>query len=204
MNDATGVLFDAERHTYTMDGQIVPSVTTVLARLYDFRFVSADVLAAKAELGTAVHLCCELDDAHDLDEESVAPAVAPYLAGYRLFKRQKCSTVVAAEQVVYSSLGYAGKFDLLADIEGKDGSVDRWLIDFKTPLVISPAVGLQTAGYVAALPREQMPAGRKVRRAALQLKEDGTYRLHEFNDPADFPTFISFLNVFRWCQRHAN
>jgi hypothetical protein len=197
MKTAADVVFCEEAHTYTLDGVALPSVTTILARLYDFSFVNDAVLQAKADLGRAVHLCCELDDADDLDEASVAPAVQPYLDGYRLFKQHKCTTVIATEQVVYSPLGYAGKYDLLTEFEG-----ERWLIDWKTPLVINPAVALQTAGYVLALPRAQATPARKIRRGALQLKEDGRYRLHEFKDPADAPTFVSFLNTYRWIQRN--
>lgn len=199
MNDAAAVVFNEEAHTYTREGVLLPSVTQVLKRLYDFSMVDPAVLAAKAHLGKAVHLACELDDIGDLVEESVAPAVAPYLAAYRKFKAEKCSRMVAVEQVVYNAVGYAGKLDLLADIEA-----DRWMIDWKTPLSIHPAVALQTAGYAAALPRDLMavPGSGRLRRAALQLKDDGTYRLHEFNDPADFPTFMSFLNCYRWTQRN--
>lgn len=204
MNDASSVVFNEEKHTYMHNGVLLPSVTQILARLYDFSAVNDNVLAAKAELGRAVHMCCELDDANDLDEASVAPTVMPYLDAYRKFKREKCSRMVATEQIVYSAAGYAGKYDLLADMADDDGPADRWLIDWKTPLTINPAVALQTAGYVAALPRHHLPpeVGKRVRRAALQLKNNGTYKLHEFKDPTDYPTFLSFLNTHRWMQRN--
>lgn len=199
MNTATAaVIFDEEKHTYTKDGALIPSVTTVLRQLYNFDFVHPDVLAAKAALGTAVHKACELDDADDLDDESLAPAALPYLQGYRKFKRDKLTKVVATELIVYSAMGYAGKLDLLTEFDG-----ELWLIDWKTPLSISAAVGLQTAGYAGALPRELLPrVGHKVRRGALQLKADGNYKLHEFKDHNDYPTFISFLNAYRWTKRH--
>lgn len=192
------VVFNAERHEYTVDGQRVPSVTQVLGSLYDFSHVPPAVLAAKGELGTAVHIACELDDDADLDEASVSDAVRPYLDGYRLFKQHKLTRVTATEQIVSHRLGYAGKFDLLTEFDDA-----RWLIDWKTPLVISPAVALQTAAYVAALPPELAPpAGMKLKRAALQLKNDGTYKLHEFSDPNDFAVFVSFLNVHTWKGKH--
>lgn len=192
------VEFNAERHEYTVDGQRVPSVTQVLRPLYDFSHVSPEVLAAKGELGTAVHLACELDDADDLDEATVGESVRPYLDGYRLFKQHKATRVIATEQVVSHRLGYAGKLDLITEFDDA-----RWLVDWKTPLVISPAVALQTAAYVAALPPELAPpAGMKQKRAALQLKNDGTYKLHEFSDPNDFAVFVSFLNVHTWKGKH--
>lgn len=183
--------FDEPSHTYTVDGARVPSVTQVLAACYDFSHVPPGVLAAKGELGTAVHAACELDDADDLDEESVHEAVRPYLDAYRLFKTHKCTHVIATEKIVHHPVHqYAGKLDLLTEFDGA-----RWLVDWKTPLVISPAVALQTAAYAAALPDAYSGPWK---RAALQLKNDGTYRLHEFGDPNDFAVFVSFLNCHRW------
>lgn len=192
------VTFNAERHEYTVDGRRVPSVTQVLRACYDFSRVPPEVLAAKGELGTAVHLACELDDADDLDEASVGEAVRPYLDAYRLFKTHKLTHVIATEQIVSHRLGYAGKFDLLTEFDDA-----RWLIDWKTPLLINPAVALQTAAYVGAMsPDLAPPPGVKLKRAALQLKNDGTYRLHEFSDPNDFAVFVSFLNVHQWKAMH--
>lgn len=193
--------FDAGTHAYTLDGQCLPSVTQVLAPLYDFSRVRDDVLEAKRALGQAVHLACQLDDEGDLDESSLDDAVRPYLGGYRLFKSQKLTRVVAAEyRVHHAVLRYAGTLDLLADIDG-----DRSLIDFKTPLVINPAVGLQTEAYRHALPPSLLHDApeRPVRRFALQLKADGKYRLHEFSDPNDWPTFAAALTLFRWKEKHA-
>lgn len=188
--------FDAALHEYRWDGTRVPSVTQVLKQCFDFSMVDRDVLEAKAALGSAVHLACELDDADDLVEESVHASVRPYLEGYRKFRRDKATTVIVTELPVYHRLyGYAGKLDLLTEFDDA-----RWLVDWKTPLTISPAVGLQTAGYVSALPPELLGdrGVNAIRRAALQLKDDGNYRLHEFKNPNDFSTFLSFVNVHRW------
>lgn len=191
--------FDESKHEYRLDGIRVPSVTEVLRPCYDFSRVDADVLAAKGELGTAVHVACDLDDAGDLYEGSVHAKVRPYLDGYRLFKQHKCTNVVATERIVsHAALRYAGRLDLITDFDGA-----RWTIDWKTPLAISPAVALQTAAYEAATPADLLPPpGMPRKRAALQLKDDGTYRLHPFSDPNDFATFVSFLNVFRWMERN--
>ncbi len=188
--------FDATLHEYRVGGVRVPSVTQVLKQCFDFSMVSQEVLRAKGELGTAVHIACELDDANDLVEESVHDSVRGYLEGYRKFKRDKVTKVIATELLVYHPLfGYAGKLDLLTEFDGA-----RWLIDQKTPLTINPATALQTAGYVGALPKELVGerGPTAIKRAALQLKADGGYRLHEFTNPNDFSTFISFVNVFKW------
>lgn len=191
------VVFSPEGHTYTIDARPVPSVTQILRKLYDFSHVSAAVLAAKGALGTAVHLACELHDADDLDEASVAPDVVPFLDAYRLFKQQKCTRVIATEQIVsHATVGYAGKFDLLTEFDDA-----RWLIDWKIPLAISPVVALQTAAYVGAMSAE-LRGGKLPRRAALQLKADGKYKLHEFADPNDWPTFVAFATSHHWTTRN--
>lgn len=193
----SAVIFKAEDHSYTLDGVRLPSVTQILRRLFDFSKVDPDVLAAKAALGTAVHIACELDDADDLVEGSVHSSVRPYLEGYRLFKRHKSPRVIATEQVIHNSLyGFAGKFDLLNEFDDA-----LWLIDWKTPLHISPAVGLQTAAYAKCLPKE-FTGGRPVKRAALQLMDDGRYRLHEFKDPSDWPVFCAFATAHNWQERN--
>lgn len=191
------VVFKAEDHSYTVAGARVPSVTQILRRLFDFSMVDPAVLEAKAALGTAVHIACELDDADDLAEETVHPKVRPYLDGYRLFKQHKCTSVLATEQVIHNPLyGYAGKYDLLNEFDDA-----LWLIDWKTPITISRAVGLQTAAYAASLPPE-LTQGRRPKRAALQLKDDGTYKLHEFKDPNDFPVFVAFATAHNWTEKN--
>jgi hypothetical protein len=192
------VTFEPEKHEYAIDGVRVPSVTQVLKDCYDFSRVAPDVLQAKAELGTAVHLACELDDAGDLVEESVHAQVRPYLDAYRLFKQHKCTHVVATEQIVHHPLHrYAGKLDLITEFDGA-----RWLVDWKTPLSINPAVGLQTAAYVNALPKGWLGYDGPYKRAALQLKNDGTYKLHEFAEPNDWPVFLAKLTSYRWNERN--
>jgi hypothetical protein len=188
----SAVVLDKATHTYTVAGVVVPSVTQVLRECFDFSRVDPAVLAAKAMLGTAVHKACELDDAGTLDEASVHERVLPYLEGYRLFKREKRPEVLATEQRVFHPIaGYAGTYDVRMVFDGY-----IWLIDWKTPLVINPAVALQLAAYTAALP--PMERSGREKRGALQLLDDGRYRLHEFKDPNDYPTFLSFLNTYRW------
>ena len=62
------------------------------------------------------------------------------------------------------------------------------------------ATGVQTAAYSAALPQDRRKKER--RRYALQLKGDGTYRLHPFTERTDFDVFVSCLNLYGWKTRH--
>ena len=58
--------FNAESHTYTLDGRALPSVTQVLDPLNELDGVPRDVLAAATEFGTHVHLACDLHDVQDV------------------------------------------------------------------------------------------------------------------------------------------
>jgi hypothetical protein len=65
--------FDAATHTYRLDGELVPSVTTVLKSvgLVEYSHIPQDVLQAAAHRGTAVHYALELLDRGELDYESL-------------------------------------------------------------------------------------------------------------------------------------
>ena len=65
-----------------------------------------------AHRGTMVHRACTLDDQGILDESTVAPEIAGYLAAWRKFKDEKKVSVIENEFIVYDlSLGYAGTAD---------------------------------------------------------------------------------------------
>lgn len=193
--------FDAQEHRYTLDGVVIPSVTQVLEPLYDFAGIPAGVLERKAQLGTDVHLACELLDRDDLDEETeegraaLAP-IAGYIEAYKKFLARTRPKVVENETRLYHPLHlYAGTIDRRYAIDG-----ELWDVDLKTTSVISPIVGPQTAAYSAMLQAHGRPAPR--RRAALQLQPSGEFRLVEFKDPGDFAVFLSMLTVHRFKERN--
>lgn len=194
--------FDTAQHAYTVDGARVPSVTQVLKPLYNFDGIPREVLNAKAALGTAIHRACELLDDDDLDEESDAgraalEPMAGYLAGYKRFLSDKKVKVIANEQRLFHPVHrYAGTIDRSYAFEG-----NLWDVDLKSTVSMSPIVGLQTAAYT-----EMFRANGRAtpaRRGALQLFPDGKYKLWEFSDPADFPTFLSLLTIQRFKERHS-
>lgn len=186
--------FDPIKHVYRDAVGIVPGVTTILRPLVNFDRVPPDVLAAKARLGTMVHLACELDDADDLDESSTPDAVAPYLAAYRRFRAESGAVIEASEQRVYSvPHRYAGTLDRVMLLNG-----ERWLVDLKTSIATPASAGPQTAAYLQALADPSV-----TRRAALRLRPDGTYRFDPLNDPDDLLTFLGCLAIYRHQEKHA-
>ena len=109
--------FNEERHEYRLDGKIVPSVTQILRPLMDFSGIPPDVLEHKRQIGTAVHKAIELDLLGELDETSVAPALAPYFGAWRDFKSEfGVKDGTTTEYRVCSKIhGYAGTVDLITD-----------------------------------------------------------------------------------------
>lgn len=193
--------FDEATHIYRLNGRIVPSVTQLMdsAGLISFEGIPPAVLERKKLIGSAVHKACELDDLGVLDEATVGEVIAPYLAAYRRFKRETAFVPMLIEaRVAEPILGYAGTLDRTGIIRGEPGQ-----IDLKTTAALSPAVGVQTAAYERALYADPSYDGpRNLARHALQLRDDGTYRLETYKDPRDFSVFAALATVHHWKEKH--
>lgn len=192
--------FDAETHTYWLGDRKVPGVTSILAPLVDFSFIKAEVLARKAALGSAVHFACELLDQDDLDWSSVPADLLPYVESYAKFKVDTRFVPHAIERrVLHPTHLYAGTLDRTGLIYDEPA-----LLDLKCVAQLSPATGVQTAAYKGALESEgdtfEHPMPQK--RYALQLRPDGQYRLKEYREPTDWPTFLALKTVLAWNQRN--
>lgn len=188
------LVFDEAAHVYRLGGVVVPSVTQLLEPIKpDFAGIPPSVLEAKRELGTAVHLACELDDDDDLDEDSVPEAVAPYLAAWRAFKSDTGAEVLMNEQkLAHRSLRYAGTLDRLVRVR----SGDVYLVDLKTAISMSASFGPQLCGYQLLL--DESIYDLKLARKGLQLRKDGTYRLVPYNNPNDMAAFRACLSLYHW------
>jgi len=119
------VKFIKETHQYTVDGILVPSVSTILRETIftdKYKAVPDFILKRAAEFGTAVHDAIEHDDNLLLTEEQDRV--------YQEWKRlQKEEDIVPLEQeqIVHFEKEYAGTFDMIANIKG-----EKCLVDIKT------------------------------------------------------------------------
>lgn len=197
--------FDREAHAYYLGAERIPGLTSVLAQVIDFSFVRDEVLARKSAIGSALHLAVELDYLGELDESSLDPAVLPYFDGWRKFKdEQRAHRVTAAEEPIYSP---TYRYGCTPDIWGATGAGDWFVTEIKSTTTIHPAVALQTAAQRQAL-AESLPDKvaatwfLKARRFALQLRPNGSYKLHEFTQRDDFAQFLALLSTYRWKQRN--
>lgn len=184
--------FDDASHTYFWNGKRVPGVTSILQALHNFNGVPADVLEAAQDRGTAVHLCCEYLDKGVLDEGSIDPAIAGYVDAWRLFTAEMRPQWTHIEQQVYHPvMRYAGTVDRVGVLNGKE-----YVLDIKTSIASHPVWGLQTAAYANAMDKKC------ALRATVQLRSDGTYRLIEWSDASDWPTFVSLITINNFLEKH--
>ena len=194
------LVFDEAEHRYTVDGVVVPSVTTVLSAvgIPDLSFVNKEVLKASAEFGTAAHLACELYDKGELDEDALDPALRPILDQWIVLSNEMCAgmTEVLIEKRLYSKqCGFAGTLDRAYFNELKKALI---IVDIKTG-EHTPSAGPQTAAYAQLVSEVYGIKFRNVKRYTAHLlhgKEFG--KLVPYTDPADWPVFLSALNIYKY------
>ena len=195
--------FNEEKHEYRIDGVLLPNVTRITNMMSSYAGVPASVLAAKAEIGQAVHWATELDDQDDLDYLGLPDELRGYVDAWRLFKKQTGWITELSEQRVYSKrYQFAGTLDCIGHFESlaKVRPSVLALIDKKTTYDILPSVGPQVAAYAEAWNETNTPKIR--RRFAVQLKRDGFYNLHECGDATDWSVFLSGLTLSNWLKRN--
>lgn len=189
-------------HTYWLGEHRIPGVTSVLKPLCSFDHVRAEVLERKTALGRMVHTATEFLDEDDLDWDSLHPNAVPYVRAWDRFRTDHGVEVLASERRVFHPLHrYAGQLDRIVRLHERVG-----LLDLKTCAQMSPVTGLQTAAYLQALVAEHQATPSDVplptARFGLQLRPDGSYRLHEYNSARDWPTFLALLTLQHWQTEH--
>lgn len=190
--------FDEGKHVYTLGGQTLPGVTTVLKLLGGYEGIPARILQKAADRGTAVHTITELDDAGELDYGTLDDEFIGYLMAWHRFKDEVRPEILDAEVRGYHpKLLYAGTRDRRMIIRGKKG-----ILDIKSSYRLMPSTGPQTAAYKEIFNENADKADQVKHRWGLKLSKDGTYELQEYKDPGDWNTFVSCLNCWRWIVQH--
>jgi len=182
-----------EDHRYLVDGVEYPSVTQILegAGLIETSFFTEDA----AIRGEHVHFATQLVDEDDLDYDTLIEQYKPYVRAYERFCSETDYQVISTEKRLYEPVyGFCGTYDRLAWIQKQCA-----VVDFKTG-AYQAWWPLQAEAYrrMAIVNGHDVPA-----RFSLELKSDGTYRLHgPYTDLDDWLTFIGALNVYRWKVKH--
>lgn len=191
-----GLMFEPERHHYTLNGRALLSVTGALAAadLVDTQwFTEGD-----RQRGTRVHAAIEHYHERTLSNGPLTdPEVAPYLRAYHRFLAESAFRVDACEErLADADLRVAGTLDLRGQFINRDATpherVD--IVDVKTGTA-PPWVGFQTAGYVRLLPAAVRP---RCRRWALALRADASYRLLPLDERHDARVFEAAVVIAQW------
>jgi hypothetical protein len=204
--------FDHAAHRYALEGVIVPSVTQILkaSGLIDFSGIPVGTLNAALERGTVVHEAIHFFNDGDLDLDQFRedfPAYVGYLEGWLSFCDQRHFVPVLNEHRVASPRHLvAGTLDSLGLLDGQ-----AVLLDFATGRPSDVCKWLQTAAY-ELLAREWaaedpalaafFDAHGFVKRYAVALRKDGTFRLEGYTAPSDAREFLALLTAFRIVEKY--
>lgn len=176
------LIFDETLHRYTLDGDVLPSVTQIIKPLYDFSMVPAGVLQRAAEFGTAMHLAVKLYLNDDLDEDSLDEPLQGCLSAFKEF--QDTYHHIFKETPVVEKTGYHARLKFAGT---PDLDFPSRVIDLKSRKVNMLTDGIQTAAY------DHMTGKGNRERYTLELYQDGSYALTRLN-----PTKKS--SDLAWCR----
>ena len=177
--------FNPETHEYFIKNRKAPGVTGVLK---EAGFIDGEWYTEESrQRGTAVHEATQFLDEDDLDWDTLHPKILPYVKAYEKFKLDTGFKPDLVEHRVFSDLYHFGG---TLDRTGTFPNGDETLLDIKSG-AIAFWTALQTAAYDYCLDKRRQ-------RMAVQLKNDGTYKVKTFKDPNDIKIFLSAAVVVNW------
>ena len=193
------IQLNEEKHVYTVDGSIYPSVTTILqsAGYVDLSRIPRGILNYKRDIGKNVHLATQYYDERILDEDTVGEAERPYFEGYKKFILENQPEIVKIEEHIASKkFCFAGTPDRMLII------INKGILEIKCTAIINPSANIQTMAYKLAY-NELYPKDKVKNRWILHLKGDGTYNLlPRTKDVEDKTAFLKALGVHNWKERY--
>lgn len=202
-----GFDFDPDSHTFTQGGNVVPSVTQVLAEggLCDFSFVEQELREYAMARGTSVHWMTQLEDEGALDYRRVPKSLRGYRKAWNLWKERSGFQVMAVEYKFISQFGFAGIVDRIGSLPphrviGSGLLLPNAIVDLKTGDV-ADYVRYQLAPYTVAA-ATQVHHARSIRRIALRLRPDGTYKVKEFPQSQWAADWAKFMDTLRRTNGH--
>lgn len=210
--DDPAITFDEEAHRYYVEGRWVRSVTQVISLVTApvYARIPDNIMDFARTRGSNVHGWTELldlggaevlptsiraDDGTELGEDH---AEWPYVQAWQRFRAESGFVPEIVEQRLYHPRHrYCGTVDRIGILNGR-----RATLEIKTVASLEGWVGLQTAAYHEAF-NHGRPRGEQAKdRFAVQLRSDGTYRLEQYQDEADFSVFLAMHHVWDWSDRN--
>ncbi len=188
------IVFNEERHLYTVDGIAVPSVTEII------RPLMVDVAEKgkpwlrdiAADRGTRIHQATMLMDYGE--EPEIEPDTAGYIKAYQRFLEDYNPKWEGIETLVYhDGLGFAGTIDRYGYIGG-----EKVLVDIKTGAYNKYPMCAQLSAYICALRKWNGFSAEKA--FDLMLSNDGTYQIKNIDHVAS-SLFVDCLNIYDITKR---
>ena len=176
------VVFNEERHTYTLNGHSLSGVTPIIAWLFPdtYQGIPQSVLSQAAAYGTEVHRACEVYDSLDIlpEEDYLKEVVYQYASVTKTLPEVACSEyLVSDEYRIASCIDKVFVNDALADIKTTSKvhgllvqlqlSIYAWLYEKQNPERKVPAL------YLIWLPKPQygVPAVKQLERIPASICE---------------------------------
>lgn len=215
-------LFNEERHEYSVDGVVIPSVTQILSslgysNLENAERFNAEAVERKRQFGKLVHQACHYFDENDLQERDtqghliIPEVVYNRLAAYKRFRHETGYRPIVNEGRGVGEV-FGMKYGMQFDSIGRcNGMGPYWLVDLKNAAGIPQrSWAIQTAAYAMgqkAIPKVIPSAFVRV---IVQLFDDSTYKLFLSSDrasrifrPEDFQVWQAALAVSIDKRNHA-
>jgi hypothetical protein len=197
--------FDEAAHTYRVNGEVWPSVTTILraAGLINFDGVPDYILRGAQARGTRVHKAAHYLTEGTLDWSSVSDEDRGYVeAAARFIADAKFEVCGQERRLAHGVHRYAGTCDIVGWWHGAYA-----VGDFKTGNPADVAADLQLAAYAEALRYSPVPEwfdvtpAAPIQRVSIRLSKDGRYSAELYTSPRDFSLFLACLTVVREQER---
>ncbi len=135
--------FEEEKHEYTVDGKVVPSVSEIMqcaTCLYYTKDIPQEILELACKKGSAVHKAIE--DYLLFEEYDIEPRYQPIFDNFIKWYEEYKPEIIKVEYQM-SNGEYAGTCDLICKINGKTIGIDH-----KTSSEIhTKMIAIQEAGY---------------------------------------------------------
>jgi len=192
--------FDALKHEFWKDGKRCFSVTQVLANagICDFSFVEAEVREYSMKRGTAVHWLTQLEDEGGLNYRTVPKPLRGYRKAFNTWKQRSGFVATAIETKFVSKFGFAGIIDRVGLFPPTPffPTASTAVVDIKTGDV-ADWVRLQLTPYTVAAAGDNPTIAEGIRRIALRLFPDGTYKVKEFPRSTWLGDWARFIKELR-------
>ena len=203
--------FDAEKHVYTINGIVCPSVTQVLTeeRFIDFSMVPDATLEQAQARGTYVHTVLHYYLEGDFDVDDCDPrfrgyvdSALEYLARLKkkALRNERGEAIAVEYRFWHAKRMFAGTIDYLGWDDDEVLSIDDW----KTGEPSDVAAALQTAAYECGVRECLLPTllpkyKKPIRRRAVKLFRDGKPgRVEPYDDPRDLSQFFNALTCVHY------